>query len=193
RGSPEPRSWRRGRCRSDGCASSRWSSGRSTCRRSHGRCCGSVAAHRSRRSPWFRQRTLRRAMLVRTPLDWTAEPADAALLVRGDVRPFALCGAWAGGGAVAGSEPVRVAREDEDPFALLDELPSIDGAEGFGGGWVGYLGYGLGRRIEDVSAPPPRPVALPAFALAYYDHVVRCDPEGRWWFEALWTAPRAAA
>src|SRR3954470_2282486 len=134
-------------------------------------------------------------MLVRHPLDWTAEPADAALLVRGDERPFALCGAWAGGGAVAGSEPVRVAREDEDPFALLDELPESDPAhpDGFGGGWVGYLGYGLGRRVEAVSAPPPRPVALPAFALAYYDHVVRCDPDGRWWFEALWPAPGAGA
>src|SRR3954469_23815931 len=132
-------------------------------------------------------------MLVRAPLAWRAAPADAALLVRGDDRPFALCGAWAGGGAIAGSAPVRVARDDEDPFALLDELPQSDGSEGFGGGWVGYLGYGLGRRIEDVSAPPPRPVALPAFALAYYDHVVRCDGEGRWWFEALWSDDRDEA
>src|SRR3954470_22820662 len=132
-------------------------------------------------------------MLVRHPLDWTAEPADAALLVRGDERPFALCGAWAGGGAIAGSEPVRVAREDEDPFALLDALPAVVDAGGFGGGGVGYLGYALGRRLERVGAPPPRVVALPAFALAYYDHVVRCDAAGRWWFEALWTPGRAAA
>src|SRR3954451_13468464 len=46
-----------------------------------------------------------KGMLVRHAVDWTAEPADAALLVRGDERPFALCGAWAGGWAVAGSEP----------------------------------------------------------------------------------------
>src|SRR3954453_9242749 len=132
-------------------------------------------------------------MLVRTPLDLRAAPADAALLVRGDERPFALCGAWAGGGAIAGSEPVRVAREDEDPLALLDELPDAEAGDGFGGGWVGWLGYGLGRRVEVVSPPPPRPVALPGFELAYYDHVVRCDPDGRWWFEALWTDARAGA
>src|SRR3954454_4866867 len=132
-------------------------------------------------------------MLVRTPLDLRAAPADAALLVRGDERPFALCGAWAGGGAIAGSEPVRVAAPDEDPFALLDDLPAVAAPEGFGGGWVGWLGYGLGRRVEAVSAPPPRPVALPEFALAYYDHVVRCDAAGAWWFEALWTRERDAA
>src|SRR3954451_21549212 len=132
-------------------------------------------------------------MLVSTPLDLRDGPAAGALVVRSDERPLALCGAWAGGGAIAGSEPVRVAREDEDPFALLDELPGAEAGEGSGGGWVGWLGYGLGRRVEAVSAPPPRPVALPAFALAYYDHVVRCDGEGRWWFEALWSDDRDEA
>src|SRR5947209_8599248 len=153
--------------------------------------CSSVSA-----KSMGRQRTLRRAMdvrLVTMALDWRVAAADAALLVRGDDRPFALCGAWAGGGAIAGSEPVRVAGDDEDPFALLDDLPAVDGAEGFGGGWVGFLGYGLGRRVEAVSAPPPRPASLPDFALAHYDHVVRCDASGRWWFEALWTERRAQA
>src|SRR4051794_33340135 len=114
--------------------------------------CSSVRA-----KSMVRHRIFRRAMearLVRTALDWRAAPADAALLVRGDERPFALCGEWAGGGAVAGSEPVRVAGEDEDPFDLLDELPGAEAGEGFGGGWVGWLGYGLGRRVEAVSPPP---------------------------------------
>ena len=66
-------------------------------------------------------------------------------------------------------------------------------AEAVGGGWVGYLGYDLGRRLERLPPPPPRPAPLPAFALAFYDHVVRCDAGGRWWFEALWTPARAAA
>jgi para-aminobenzoate synthetase/4-amino-4-deoxychorismate lyase len=35
-------------------------------------------------------------------------PARAALALRGDERPFALIGAWAGGGALLGSQPVRV-------------------------------------------------------------------------------------
>ncbi len=36
-------------------------------------------------------------------------------------RPFALLGRWAGGGALIGSEPVEVASDDDDPFALLDD------------------------------------------------------------------------
>ena len=32
---------------------------------------------------------------------------------------------------------------------------------------------------------------LPDFALAFYDHLLRLDGDGRWWFEALWTDARA--
>ncbi len=62
-----------------------------------------------------------------------------------------------------------------------------------GGGWFGWLGYRLGARIERLPAGPPRPIALPDFHLAYYDHVLRRDADGRWWFEALVTAEREAA
>ena len=31
---------------------------------------------------------------------------------------------------------------------------------------------------------------LPDFALAFYDHLLHLDAEGRWWFEALWTDER---
>ncbi|HEY1594986.1 MAG TPA: hypothetical protein VGF74_06305, partial [Thermoleophilaceae bacterium] len=31
---------------------------------------------------------------------------------------------------------------------------------------------------------------LPDAALAFYDHVLRLDADGQWWFEALWTAER---
>jgi hypothetical protein len=121
-------------------------------------------------------------------------PERAPLLVAGEPGAFALCGAWARGGAIAGARPVRVAGQDADPFALLDEAVDVEDAhpEAFGGGWVGYLGYDLGRRLERLPPPPPRPAPLPAFALAFYDHVVRCDAGGRWWFEALWTPARAA-
>jgi para-aminobenzoate synthetase/4-amino-4-deoxychorismate lyase len=54
-----------------------------------------------------------------------------------------------------------------------------------GGGWFGWLGYGLGARVERVPPRPPRPVELPDAHLAYYDHVLRLDSEGQWWFEAL--------
>ena len=44
----------------------------------------------------------------------------------------------------------------------------------------------------DHRGPALRPRRLPPFALAYYDHLLRLDPEGRWWFEALWTPERDA-
>ena len=135
-----------------------------------------------------------RARLVRIELEGNASAAEGALLVRGDAHPFALAGDWADGGAIVGSEPVAVAEPEEDPFDLLDVQPDIDpGGEGVGGGWFGYLGYNLGARLEPVPPPPPRHVPLPDFALAFYDHVLRLDSNGRWWFEALWSDERANA
>ncbi|HET8822841.1 MAG TPA: aminodeoxychorismate synthase component I [Thermoleophilaceae bacterium] len=135
-----------------------------------------------------------RARLVRIELEGNAAAAEAALLVRGDAHPFALAGDWAGGGAIVGSEPVALAGPDDDPFELLDVQPEVDAdGEGVGGGWFGYLGYNLGARLEPVPPPPPRHVPLPDFALAFHDHVLRLDSEGRWWFEALWTDERADA
>ena len=137
-----------------------------------------------------------RARLVRIELDGDLSAAEGCLLVRGDERPFGLAGDWAGGGAIVGSEPVVIAGEDEDPFDLLDRQPVVDDAAGHGGavggGWFGFLGYNLGARLERVPPPPPRRVPLPDFTLAFYDHVLRLDPDGRWWFEALWTDEREA-
>jgi para-aminobenzoate synthetase/4-amino-4-deoxychorismate lyase len=39
--------------------------------------------------------------------------------------------------------------------------------------------------VERVPPRPPRPAPIPDAHLAYYDHVLRLDGEGRWWFEAL--------
>ncbi len=135
----------------------------------------------------------------------TLTPERAVLWLRGDERPFALVGEWLGTEAVLGSEPVRVARPDADPFALLDGLPEIATGAGegarmpgggeeavVGGGWVGWLGYGLGARVERLPPPPPAPVVRPPFSLAFYDHVVVYDGE-HWWFEALWSADREDA
>jgi para-aminobenzoate synthetase component 1 len=47
-----------------------------------------------------------------------------------------------------------------------------------GGGWVGYLGYGL-------TDPGSWHRALPPAAWGWADHVLRCDAAGQWWFEAL--------
>jgi para-aminobenzoate synthetase/4-amino-4-deoxychorismate lyase len=140
-----------------------------------------------------------RATLLREPLDATVAPPRAALILRGEDRPFALIGAWAGGGALLGSEPVRVSGPGDDLFALLDEVPDVapssrGAAPPFvGGGWVGFLGFEARHRVEPGHPPPPRPVPLPDGALSYYDHLLRMDGAGRWWFEALVTPEREAA
>ncbi len=140
-----------------------------------------------------------RARYERTRLAGEVPAAQAALLVAGDAAPFALTGVWAGGGAIAGSAPLYVAGPGDDPFALLDVQPQVDAAGddasggAVGGGWFGILGYRLAALAEPVPPPPPAPAPLPAAVLAFYDHVLRADRDGAWWFEALWTPDRAAA
>jgi para-aminobenzoate synthetase/4-amino-4-deoxychorismate lyase len=136
------------------------------------------------------------ARLVRERLEGEGDPLLAARWLRDERRPVALSGAWAGGGVLLTSEPARSAEPGDDPFALLEQLPGVEpptGGLAVGGGWLGWLGFGLGRTLEPVPSQPPRPLPLPPFDLAFHDHVVRCDAEGRWWFEALWTEARAEA
>ncbi|MGA3351956.1 MAG: aminodeoxychorismate synthase component I [Acidimicrobiales bacterium] len=116
-------------------------------------------------------------------------PSAVLRSAAGDARPFALVGAWSGGHALVGSEPLLVAEDADDPFAVLDEQPAITATVpgATGGGWVGYLGYGLARLVERLPASPPRPVPVPSSILAFYDHLLARDDFGRWWFEALWS------
>ena len=136
---------------------------------------------------------MERARLVRAPLASRLTPSEALRTLRGDPRPFALVGAWAGGGAILGSEPLEAA--EGDPFEALDRLPPVDdaGERGVYGGWFGWLGFGLSGSVERVPPAPPRPIAVQDASLAFYDHVLRLDADGQWWFEALWTDVRAAS
>lgn len=136
------------------------------------------------------------ATLIVTPIECDLSPTEVARRLCRDDGSFALIGDWAGRGALIGSSPVWQVVEDGDPFALLDVQPVVqrgDASDGaIGGGWFGYLGYQLGSRIESLPPAPARPIPLPAFALGFYDHVLRFDSD-HWWFEALVTDPRTDA
>lgn len=126
--------------------------------------------------------------LVRERLGFRGSALAALGVLAGSSHPFALTGRWAGGGALVGCDPRRLLEASADPFAALDDLPSLtaaapDGA--VGGGWFGFLGYRLAGRLERLPPSPPRPDAIPAFHLAYYDLVLRQDASGAWWLEGL--------
>ena len=131
-----------------------------------------------------------RPTALRTPLPGSVARGHEALLVREDPDPFALVGRWADAHALVGSRPVRRAAPGDDPFTVLADAGQVapDAPPGFvGGGWFGYLGYAL------TDGPATRPRRLPPFALAFYDHLLRLDADGQWWFEALWTPARDAS
>jgi para-aminobenzoate synthetase / 4-amino-4-deoxychorismate lyase len=130
---------------------------------------------------------------LRELLPCDLSPAEAVGWLRAEERPFALIGEWLGGLTVLGSAPARVASAASDPFDVVGSQPTVDRGESdvlVGGGWVGWLGYGLGARIEELPPSPPAPLPRADFSLAFYDHVVVHDGE-RWWFEALWSDERA--
>jgi para-aminobenzoate synthetase / 4-amino-4-deoxychorismate lyase len=139
---------------------------------------------------------------------------DVLRLLRGDAYPVALLGAWAGGSDIIAANPVRVTC---DPVAFTAEeppspappspappSPAPQRARGprrvppppaacFGGGWIGYLGYGASARFLPVPPAPGGPRRLPDAWWGYYDHVLRRDrASGRWFFEALADPGRAA-
>jgi para-aminobenzoate synthetase / 4-amino-4-deoxychorismate lyase len=133
---------------------------------------------------------------VRRPLRWDLTPVQVLRLVRGDEHPVALFGAWAGGCDIVASRPLTVRGAPGGALAdVLDsgrELPeTADGAApGFGGGWIGYLGYSAtGEALPTAGAR-----RLPAWWFGWYDHVLRRDrATGEWFFEALCADGRAEA
>ncbi|MDR7301333.1 aminodeoxychorismate synthase component I [Haloactinomyces albus] len=102
---------------------------------------------------------------------------------RGLAPPAALTGDWFGGSAVL-APSVRIAPVDAaEAFATLDDQPAVSVSAppgAIGGGWIGYLGYGL---TDPGRFPTGR--GLPQAAWGWADHVLRRDADGQWWFEAL--------
>ncbi|ASU77572.1 aminodeoxychorismate synthase, component I [Actinopolyspora erythraea] len=106
---------------------------------------------------------------------------------RGLPPPAALTGDWFGGSTVL-VPSVRVHPvESAEAFDVLDSQPEVtpDPAtpeEAVGGGWIGYLGYEL---TDPAGVRHPGKRRLPAAAWGWTDHVLRRDPRGQWWFEAI--------
>jgi para-aminobenzoate synthetase/4-amino-4-deoxychorismate lyase len=162
-----------------------------------------------------------RSRVVCRALDWELGAADVLRLVRADPHPVALMGAWAGGSDIVAADPVRVCCAPgpvgevldaplPDPGGLPDPAGAASGrspaasgrfpaASGhspaaFGGGWIGYLGFGLAEQLLPAPPAPGEPRLLPAYWFGYYDHVLRRDrATGRWVFEALVTPGRDGA
>jgi para-aminobenzoate synthetase / 4-amino-4-deoxychorismate lyase len=153
--------------------------------------------------------------VVRRPMGWDLAPVEVLRLVRADAHPVALFGTWAGGAELISAEPVLVRSPPCSLGEVLDSPgpPDTVGAGGragdapergaglaeptlpaFGGGWIGYLGFGHCGEVLPVPPAPGGPRWLPTWWFGYYDHVLRRDQStGRWFFEALWTAGREEA
>ncbi|TNC41751.1 aminodeoxychorismate synthase component I [Mumia zhuanghuii] len=102
--------------------------------------------------------------------------------LRAQDRLVALLGAWDDGHDLVAYGPDYVLGVGEDPFDL-GTGPETDGAPA--GTWVGWWGYSLGSRLEDVGPSPSRPRPLPDADLARYDTVLRRGPDGVWWWESV--------
>jgi para-aminobenzoate synthetase/4-amino-4-deoxychorismate lyase len=133
------------------------------------------------------------AELVTVPVKLALDVAEVARRLRNRPMLVALSGVWSGGSDVLATDPSMVETPDtaDSAFEVTDCLPSVDGresasAKSIGGGWFGYLGYGLANSTRrNPSRWPDRRLLRPAH-WAYYDCLLRRDAGSQtWYFEAL--------
>ena len=100
-----------------------------------------------------------------------AAPAAVIAQLSVNDHPGALWGDWFGGGLLIFRQPLQVIEpvEAADGFGYLDEQPTVIGADPrsqiVGGGWLVCFGYDPGTTT-----------------LAFYDTVLRWQPDSGWCF-----------
>lgn len=85
----------------------------------------------------------RRVRFMQVPLRVDVTPQEMLRTLRADRAPFALTGTWAGSAALLGSDPLIVHAGCEAPVAALEAGRVTVPPGRVGGGWVGYLGFGV--------------------------------------------------
>ena len=112
----------------------------------------------------------------RLALGSNASPGAVIAQLREDDRPGALWGDWFGGGVLIFHRPLEVHEPANAPdgFGYLDGLPrlahpgSVVGSGIVGGGWLACFGYDRETTT-----------------LAFYDSLLRWQPDSGWSFESL--------
>lgn len=123
-------------------------------------------------------------MLTRIRLRIDAPPLDVLRQFREKSRLVALIGpGWSHGEALIAFDPSSILDSDGDPFDVVD---SNDVSEPrFFGGWLGYWGYRLNRRLEHIPDEGIRDLILPDHQLGYYECVLRLDCDQHWYAEGI--------
>lgn len=99
-----------------------------------------------------------------------------------------------GGNVLAGPDRRSLWAELAKALRPLEVTEKPDGA-GYLPGWIGYVGYEVGRLIENLPGQAPRDTHLPDLRLAFYDAVLVYDAVIRRWqlVELVFDSPPAGA
>src|SRR4051812_42329425 len=88
--------------------------------------------------------------VLRRRLGGVLSPVEMLRALRDQPLLVGLLGHWCDGDDLIAFAPSRVLSADEDPFDAVRDVPrDLKAADaGFGGGWIGTLGYHLGAALE---------------------------------------------